>query len=171
MPTPLTSRLRLAAFAALLAPLAGCPAPAPVVEPPPAEPPNEGGATPAVRSGDLDEAMARWEAADLGAYRLTLQRSCFCPSPDYTGPFDVTVRDGVIEAVRLSGERVDAERGMTVRALFDLIEEAYDRGAEVVRVTFDPEVGVPTEVYIDYSSQMADEEISYTVTGFEALGG
>lgn len=135
----------------------------------PADPPVYGGGTPAARADDLDEALARWEAADLDAYRFTLRRSCFCPSPDFTGPFDVTVRGGAIASVRLDGAAVDAERAVTVDDLFALIEEAYDREAETVRVTFDPEVGAPTEVYIDYSSMMADEEISYTVSGFEAL--
>ena len=166
MPTP---TLRLAALAALLAPLAGCPAPSPILDPPAVEPGVYGGGSPAVRSDDLAAARARWDAAGLDAYRLTLRRSCYCPSPDYTGPFEVTVRDGVIEGVRLDGEVVDAERGLTVDALFALIEEAYDREAETVRLAFDPEVGYPTEVYIDYSSMMADEEIGYTVSALAPL--
>ena len=58
---------------------------------------------------------------------------------------------------------------MTVGDLFDLLEEAYDRGAVTVNVTFDSEAGYPTELYIDYDQRMADEEIGYTVTDLDAL--
>ncbi|WP_420454637.1 DUF6174 domain-containing protein [Rubrivirga sp.] len=152
-------------LAALLIPLAGCPAPATV------EAPDEGfpdgpalGGAPAERSPDLDAARARWADAGLDAYAMTLQRICFCPSPDYTGPFAVVVRDGAVESVRLDGAAVDDERGATVADLFDLIDEAYEKGAAAVDVTYDPEMGYPTSVGIDYDARMADEEIAYRVS-------
>lgn len=156
--------IRLVALVLLAA--SGCA----TTEPPAAPGPSvaEGG-TPAVRPDTLDDAKARWEAAGLADYRFTLRRMCFCPSPDYTGPFEVTVRGGTIEAVRLDGAPVDAARALTVDDLFALIEEAYEREAETVRLTFDPETGAPTDLYIDYEAMMADEEIGYTVTDLEAL--
>ena len=161
--------IRLAVLV-VLAQVAGCATSQPTPEPvpelgPPVLPSGEA----AARPDALDEAMARWETAGFEAYQMTLRRSCFCPSPDYTGPFDVTVRDGEIEAVRLEGAEVDAERALTVGDLFDLLEEAYERGAVTVNVTFDPEAGYPTELYIDYDERMADEEIGYTVSDVEAL--
>ena len=151
----------LALLAVVFVPLVGCPAPAEVdgppgsVEPLPAD-------TPAVRSPELDDAKARWEAAGLDAYRMTLQRSCFCPE-DYRGPFDVTVRDGAVATVRFNGASLDADRAVTVDDLFALIEDAYKRNAASVDVAFDPDLGYPTSVGIDYSTQMADEEMAYTV--------
>ncbi|WP_412062358.1 DUF6174 domain-containing protein [Rubrivirga sp. IMCC45206] len=159
--------LRLALIAAVLVPLAGCPAPA---ETTPIEPPVLPGGPAAVRAPDLDAAMAKWEAADLGAYTMTLRRMCFCPTPDYTGPFAVTVRDGEVASVRLDGATVPAERGMSVEDLFELLEDAYDREAEVVEVSFDPDLGYPTAINIDYSSMMADEEIGYGVSDLKAAG-
>lgn len=164
MPTP--SALRLAALALCAAALAGCPAPAAV---------DDGGAddpvlgplitgTPAARSPDLDAARERWEASGLDAYEMTLRRVCFCPAPDYTGPFAVAVRGGEVASVTLDGAAVDDERGETVDDLFDLIEDAYTRKAQSVTVEFDPELGYPTNVAIDYSLQMADEEIGYMVS-------
>ena len=165
MRIPSSSRVRLASLLVLLVPLGGCPAPAEVG---PIEGPVIPAGPAAERSPDLDTARARWSDAGLDAYTMTLQRICFCPMPDYTGPFEVSVRNDAIDAVRLMGEEVDTERGMTVAALFDLIEEAYDRKAEVVDVTYDPELGYPTSIGIDYSSQMADEEIAYRVSDLRA---
>ncbi|MEM1114975.1 MAG: DUF6174 domain-containing protein [Bacteroidota bacterium] len=157
--------IRLAALV-VLAQLAGCAASEPAVDP---SPPLFTGGPAAERPDALDEAKAQWEAAGLDDYRLTLSRSCFCPAPDYTGPFDVTVRDGSLAEVRLEGAVVETERGMTVAGLFTLLEEAYARGAATVDVTFDPEAGFPTAVYIDYDVQIADEEIGYGVSDLEAL--
>ena len=159
--------MRVLLLAALI-PLAGCPAPVETVQVPdtPVGPgpvgPIEG--TPAERSPDLDAAKARWQAAGLDAYAMTLRRSCFCPVPDYTGPFEVRVRNGAVEQVRLNGAAVDAERGMTVDALFALVEDAYERGAVEVAVEFDERLGYPTSVGIDYDLRLADEEIGYTVS-------
>lgn len=158
--------LRLLAFAALLAPLTGCPAPAEVT---PGEqyPIVEGEA--AEVAPDLEAARQRWRDAAMDDYQMTLQRICFCPVPDYTGPFEVTVRDGDVSTVMLEGASVDAERGVSVDALFALIDDAYERGAVEVALEFDPELGYPTSVGIDYDFQMADEEIGYRVSDLRRL--
>ena len=41
--------------------------------------------------------------------------------------------------------------------------------AAKVRATFDPELGYPLSVYIDWSEQAADEETGYLVSHLEAL--
>ncbi len=159
--------LRFAAALILLAPLTGCPAPDEVTTLDQEFPLVTG--EPASVSPELEQARQRWQAADLGEYQMTLQRMCFCPSPDYTGPFEVTVRDGDVSSVRLGGARVDAERGVSVEALFALIDEAYERGAVEVALSFHPELGYPTSIGIDYDRQMADEEIGYRVSDLAPL--
>lgn len=155
--------LRLLALSALL--ISGCTAPAEIeVEPSgvPASPKPTGSA--AERSPDLEDAVQRWEDADLEAYTMTLRRICFCMAPDYTGPFAVTVRGGALDSVVLEGAPVETERALTVEDLFELIEDAYERRAEVVEVEFDETYGYPTNLSIDYSSMMADEEIGYSIS-------
>ena len=159
--------LRLVPIAAVLLSLGGCPAPA-EVDPGPVVGPPVGAGPAAERSPELDAARERWMAAGLDAYAFTLRRSCFCPSPDYTGPFEVTVRGGAIDTVRLDGATVDDERGMTVDDLFDLLEDAYERGAVRVDADFDAELGYPTSLYVDYDQRIADEEIGYFVSELAA---
>ena len=156
--------LRFALLAALAAPLAGCPAPAEALP----EDQAQGDPADAVPlPDDLVEARARWAEAGPDDYTMTLRRSCFCPVPDYTGPFAVTVTDGELASVMLEGAAVDPERGMTVGALFDLVAEAYARGAVRVDVAYDPVYGHPTRIAIDYDERIADEETGYTVTDLQ----
>ncbi len=158
--------LRTALLAAVLVPLAGCPAPA-QVDPGgelPSGPVFSGSGEPSDPPAEFEAARERWADAGLDAYAMTLQRICFCPSPDYTGPFEVVVRNGAVETVTLDGAAVDAERGETVAALFDLVAEAYGQGAESIAVEYDAEWGYPTSIGIDYNTQMADEEIAYRVS-------
>lgn len=163
--------LRTVLLAALLVPLAGCPAPA-EADPTLDDPTAGGVVTNPVTADNADLAAARdkWRAATPQAYTMTLRRSCFCMVPDDTGPFAVTVAGGDLASVRLAGAEVDDDRGMTVEALFELIEEAYAEGAESVKAEYDPTLGYPTNVYIDYSTQLADEEIGYMVSDFVPTG-
>jgi hypothetical protein len=51
----------------------------------------------------------------------------------------------------------------TVEDLFAVLADAYDRGAASVRASYDAETGQPTEFFIDYDEQIADEEVGFTV--------
>lgn len=156
----------------LLVSLAACSGPDPVVGPPTDEPasgpPTSG--TPGDPPRTFALAAERWADAGPDAYRMTLQRSCFCP-PDWRGPFRVTVRDGAVVEATYEGEPIDVERVITAEALISLLRDAYTEGAERVDAAYDPEFGYPTQLYIDYSAQIADEEVGYEVSQFEPLGG
>jgi hypothetical protein len=112
----------------------------------------------------LDAARARWQAAGLDDYRFTYSNSCFCPE-DVRGPFTITVRDGVVREVLFQGGPVaaDAQRHPTVEALFDRLAEAFDRGADAVRVAYDEALGYPAAAYVDYEAMAADEEDRFEV--------
>lgn len=122
----------------------------------------------------LAASRARWEAQRPGDYRFTYTRSCFCP-PQYRGPFDVTVRGGAVADVAYEGEGEPIDRPLTeyqtVDDLFALIAEAYARDAARVDATYDPTTGQPTEVYIDYNEQMADEEVGFTIESIRPVDG
>lgn len=111
-----------------------------------------------------------WEARRPGAYAFELERQCFC-AVDARGPVRLTV-EGSRVLTRVysdSGTAVpDAYIDLfpSVDGLFDILEDAIQRAAESVDVTWDPVTGAPSSFFIDYSRSIADEEL-----GFRILSG
>lgn len=115
---------------------------------------------------DLEAARARWNAAQSGTYSFTYTRDCFCPE-EYRGPFEFDIVDGVRTQVRFKGEPYfdrALEEFETIDDIFDEVERAIEQGAASVNVEFDPDLGYPRSVWIDWELQMADEEMGYTVS-------
>lgn len=121
----------------------------------------------------LTASRATWQAQRPADYRFTYTRTCFCP-PQYRGPFEVTVRGGEVTDVAYKGEGEPVDRPLTeyqtVDDLFALIAEAYERDAARVDAAYDPATGQPTNIYIDYNEQMADEEVGFTVESVQPVG-
>ena len=116
--------------------------------------------------GALDAARALWALEGGEDYDLTFNWQCFC-LVDYVQRVDLEVRDGSIAggAATDSGNALTAEQlaeYQTVSGLFDVIQDAIDRDAVVIRVTYAAE-GYPTEVWIDYDAGIADEERGFFV--------
>lgn len=119
----------------------------------------------------LRVARARWAEAEIHGYRLDLQRLCFCGG-DYTSVVTIEVLDdGIVSATyQESGEPfTDSFSELyTVDDLFEEIEDAVRREAYSLEVDYDPILGYPTDIWIDYSANIADEERGYLVSGFDA---
>ena len=136
----------------------------------------------------MARAWARWQQHRAVNYRYRLALACFCPRWTY----EVEVRKGKVARVRLldeNGRRVHRpaleNEARTVDDLFaELLraegdplpapgsqprDTAFPGPAAKVRATFDPKLGYPLSVYIDWSEQAADEETGYLVSHFEAL--
>jgi hypothetical protein len=116
---------------------------------------------------DLRRARARWARAAIEDYDLVMSRICFCIP---VGPVLVSVRGG--ERVATSVVVDDAEGPLapnlvpfypTVDELFDVVADALEAGVYELRVTYHPNVGYPTEVWVDRSPSIADEEFGYEV--------
>jgi len=92
---------------------------------------------------------------------------CFCPT-EMTDAIRLTVAAGQItDAVYVDSQQAVApvyrQNLLTIDGLFDKIQNALDRNAEQLDVTYDPVMGYPTSIAIDYRKQTSDDEISYTV--------
>lgn len=116
---------------------------------------------------ELAAARGRWATLDIDSY--TMEQSIVAQLVEYVGPFTVTVTDGLVAEVAYApaapsaGGTPPADVGVaTVEEIFDAIDAAIGT-ADEVRVTYDAETGVPTEVWIDESYDLADEERGYTV--------
>lgn len=117
--------------------------------------------------------LALWEAQGIENYRFTLERNCFCLT-EATRPTVIQVRDGKAVAFTYADDGTSADplyfqNYSTVEELFAVLEQAQAENPVRFDVTYDTETGIPTDVAIDISEMMADEEIFFTVTNFEAL--
>lgn len=105
---------------------------------------------------------------------------CFC-GERYRGPFllDVNSSEKVTSAVYAEGspeDLVGTYAGdripvMTIQDAFDQIQQALDRNADDVRVTYDSKAGYPSEVYIDWDESTVDEETRIRISNVEAASG
>ena len=101
-------------------------------------------------------------------YEYTLLVSCYCA--DAGVPIRVTVADGTAtEAVYAEkgsgfakGDPVPDYRARSINAIISDLNAATD--AESVTVEWPEGQDYPSEVYIDESSRIADEEIGYTIS-------
>jgi len=114
-----------------------------------------------------------WNQQRLRNYRYTLEVSCFCV-PEMRQPVVIEIQDGVpvsytYEATGQPAEASYFERYSTVPKLFNLARAALYRTPNSMTMQFDPELGYPTQINIDYSAVMADEEIYLKIRDLQAL--
>lgn len=111
----------------------------------------------------LAEARAAWQAAAPSSYAFVIEYSCFCPT-DLLGPYEVTVTDGEVTAVR-PDPGPDAEGDFapaTIDGLHDRIA-AELASSDTVDVRYD-EDGVPVSAMFDRITMAIDDELSFFVT-------
>ena len=121
---------------------------------------------------ELDKHRALWAASRAGDYSFVLAPMCFCPQ-DLLDPVRITVVNGVVASVTYveSGKAPEHDgfgRYVTIDDLFDTIQEAIDRKASQITVTYDPETGYPTDARLDYVARMTDEEYMFTVSDYSS---
>jgi hypothetical protein len=125
--------------------------------------------SPAIANSDLHQLTINrqlWRKQKSRNYRYQVSKSCFCV-PEARGPVQVTVRRGRTTSVTdAAGKPVKREffnQYDTVPELFNVIEDAIAKKASNLTVQYHPKLGYPTQINIDYDSQMADEELYLTI--------
>ena len=119
--------------------------------------------------GDRDNllaARAHWNAKSGLDYSYKVNRACECVLGGRL--MMVTVVKGSVTGAEYvdSGSSVDhllLAYVLTVPDLFDLIQDALDRKAAYLGVTYDPTYGYPTRIEIDYSVNAVDDEVILSV--------
>lgn len=128
-------------------------------------------------AGDEQVALAaarqRWTDSGIDDdYEYTFSNTCFCP-PQFVGPFRAAVVAG--EVVEATYEGVDlfdiadldieaySDRVLTVDQVFTEIDRAIAE-AHSFSAEYHPELGYPTNVFIDWDQQIADEEAGYRIS-------
>lgn len=115
----------------------------------------------------LDSNLRKWTSKGVVDYRYTFQWICFC-LPDYRKPVNILVQRDKIDTVQYvdtedSINSARSERYRTVKGLFQLIQDAINKKAYKIDVTYDFEFGYPISASIDYSKAIADEEKGFEV--------
>ncbi|MDF5712973.1 MAG: DUF6174 domain-containing protein [Rhizonema sp. NSF051] len=106
-------------------------------------------------------------------YRYTFSNSCFCTS-EARGPVIIEVRNGSTTSITnaATNQPVNPElfqKYSTIPKLFNLIQNAQSRKASSLTVKYEPTLGYPTQINIDYNSQIADEEVYLTIENLQEI--
>jgi hypothetical protein len=125
-------------------------------------------------AAELRRNQSRWAARNVAAYRYTLRVLRFGPV-DAGRPVVIEVRDGAAVSVVAAEPGAPApdpvifNRYDTLDKLFDILRAALDDNAERIEARFDLAYGFPASTFIDYRAVIADEELAFEVSRFEAI--
>ncbi|MBD2364195.1 hypothetical protein H6G36_23940 [Anabaena minutissima FACHB-250] len=114
-----------------------------------------------------------WNSQNISNYRYTFSNGCFC-IPDARGPVVIEVRNGQTISITsvATNQPVNSQffqQYSTIPKLFNVIQDAIQRQASSLTVHYNPAYGYPTQINVDYNSQIADEEIYLTIENFEII--
>lgn len=124
----------------------------------------------------LDAARAQWRQAGLAAYEYGYHKFCDCHRENPPESV-VTVRSGKVVGVRhrpvgsdveVPAEAKNLDYYWTMEGVFDLIASAQERGV-TVRVDYDPALGFPRSIYIDYDADFIGDELDLKFTSVTPL--
>ncbi len=124
-------------------------------------------------ASQLQQNRKLWRSQNISSYRYTLRVGCFC-IPEVTQPVVVEVRNGRVTSITAAngGKPVNPEyfkQYNSIPKLFNLVQNAIAKKAERVSVTYHPSLGYPTQINIDESAQIADEERYLTIENLQVI--
>jgi len=125
------------------------------------------------RRAELGRQRAKWARQQITSYNLVYRRDCFC-GIEFVTPTYIEVRAGGISTARYSESDAPLplwvqDRLPTVEALFDIVDNALDREVDLLEVVYDPALGYPRRIAIDYRFSTADDEVTHVVSGLEIM--
>lgn len=124
---------------------------------------------------EIEQNKEKWQDANISHYRYHLSITCFCIfSQDM--PLVIEVQDGEIVSMEYqSGKEIDPanlelfEKYATIDRMFTELEAGINGEADEVTATYDPALGFPTEVTIDFVKDATDDELYLSILNFEEL--
>jgi hypothetical protein len=115
----------------------------------------------------VDDALRRWDAADIDSYTMTLDVECFCT---IGGSYEVTVVDGRVETIRrlddLNGPPQSDSFDFTVEGLLASLTSWSGATPDSVIAGFH-ELGYPVDIHIDAITNAVDDELTLFVKHLE----
>ena len=120
----------------------------------------------------LEKARAQWQQSGFDSYEITQRRNCFCMLGGQ--PVRLLVfRDSLVSGTNLADSTaLSAEQLSWYKSIDQLLEflGTIDP-AKVARfeASYDSTFGFPVRFWIDYNTQIADEEIGYECSDLHPL--
>ncbi|MCF2151998.1 DUF6174 domain-containing protein [Desmonostoc muscorum LEGE 12446] len=132
--------------------------------------------SPATTSSNLEQFKINyrlWRQQRISNYRYEFTRNCNC-LPKATEPVIIEVRNRFPVSItyKSTTQPADAElfqQYNTIPKLFNIIKDAIARHAANLTVQYDPILGYPTQINIDYDSEIADDEIFFTINNLQKI--
>lgn len=124
----------------------------------------------------LTEARTVWDSKDVTSYSYILDLQCFCAPASELKPVLVTVRNGAVASLVYWDEnparRTPAPATVfgaydTVEDLFEVIDDAIDRDADVLQVGYNSDFGFPEIINVDYEVGGSEQKLLY-ITEFDS---
>ncbi|BBD64412.1 hypothetical protein NIES4072_19250 [Nostoc commune NIES-4072] len=114
-----------------------------------------------------------WRQKNISNYRYEFTRSCFC-FPKATEPVIIEVRNGVTTSITYKYSKHPVDTGLfekynTIPKLFNIIRNALIQRADNLTVQYNPTLGYPTQINIDYDKQRTDDEIFITISNLQQI--
>ena len=120
---------------------------------------------------DHERAKQQWSELNVLTYSYEFQVTCYCPD-DTTREVLIEVTNDEVTRVTYTDDGTDVtavpmDWYPTIEGLFAEIDEAIANNADTIDVTYDDRYGYPTDIFIDHSAMMADEETDWTASNLE----
>lgn len=133
---------------------------------------------------DYERALENWQSEKSSNYEFQFSKGCFCPA---LGKVLIEVRADTVYQVLVPGTReivyvqIDEQTQIpaleympdyfhTISELFDVIKDARNQNAAKITTDFDPNLGYPLSIDIDYIKNAVDDEVSYLISDYKELG-
>ncbi len=116
----------------------------------------------------------KWQSGKLKNYAYTQTISCFCA---HSSPYKIVVKNSAISsATNNKGESLNTTVAAahnfsgikTIEQQFESIKTSLQKKPAEVKIKYNTQYGYPESVYIDFVKNMADEEMSFSVSDFKA---
>lgn len=132
---------------------------------------DDGPSEPVHQLRELAEAREVWEDRGPASYVYTYALNCFCVGPGVP-PVRITVTDGRVTDAFVPSEdrRVPPSELSTYPTVVDLFEDVSDwlgREPASARTEFHPILGYPVDVFVDFETNVADEELGFRIDALD----
>jgi len=123
------------------------------------------------RQEELTKQYNLWKSKNVSNYSFILREVCFCPISEKK-KIHVT-HNKIVDATFIPSNTVADRREIRelelIEGYFKIIQDAIDKKAYKITLSYDKKYGFPTSIDIAYNKGDVDEEIGYRLTHFSEV--